>query len=187
MESPLLPRITGGDSTAVEECLDRYGGLVWSLARRLSPSQADAEDAVQEIFIDLWKNAGRYRAEAGTEVTFVAMIARRRLIDRMRKQSRQPLAESLETADVDFPSPPATASFEVAEEASRARACLEHVRSEERQVLELSIYHGLPQAEIAERTGFPLGTVKTHVRRGLLQLRNCMQLRNRNREAGGVT
>jgi len=181
-----LPRIAGGDSSAIEEFLDRYGGLVWSLARRLSPSPTDAEDAAQEIFIDLWKYAERFREASGSEATFVAMIARRRLIDRLRKLRRQPESQPLDDSILDYALPPQTSRGELAEEASRAVACLEHVRTEERKVLELSIYHGLPQTQIAAQTGFPLGTVKTHIRRGLSQLRDCMKVRSRVRQEGGV-
>lgn len=185
MQDPLLPRIARGDSTAIEECLDRYGGLVWSLARRLSPSPNDAEDAVQEIFIDVWKNAGRYRADVAEETTFVALLARRRLIDRQRKNRRQVDSQSIDENEIQFASPPQTDRTELAEEAARATRCLEQLRVDERQVLELSIYHGLPQTRIAERTGLPLGTVKTHARRGLSQLRDCMQARSRVSVKGG--
>jgi RNA polymerase sigma-70 factor (ECF subfamily) len=81
----ILKRIAAGDKTAVQDCLDSYGGLVWSLARRMSPNTNEAEDAVQEIFIDVWKNAARFDESQSSETTFVAMIARRRLIDRLRK------------------------------------------------------------------------------------------------------
>ena len=184
LQVPLLPRIASGDSTAVDECIDRYGGLVWSLARRLSPSNADAEDAVQEIFVDLWKNAERFREELSAEATFVAMLARRRLVDRLRKFRRELDSQPIDEAALQYAAPPTAQPVELAEDAARATACLERLRSDERQVLELSIYHGLPQTRIAERTGLPLGTVKTHARRGLSQLRDCMQARSLLRPQG---
>lgn len=184
LQVPLLPRIANGDLSAVDECMERYGGLVWSLARRLSPSVADAEDAVQEIFVDLWKNADRFREEVAGETTFVAMLARRRLIDRLRKSRRELESHPIDELALQYASPPQTPPAELAEESSRATACLEHLRSEERRVLELSIYHGLPQSRIAEQTGLPLGTVKTHARRGLSQLRDCMQVRGQRRPQG---
>ncbi|GAA4441797.1 sigma-70 family RNA polymerase sigma factor [Bremerella cremea] len=177
MENSLLQRIAAGDSTATTACIEKYGGLVWSLARRLSPTTTDAEDAVQEIFVDIWRNAERYRAELSEEATFVAMLARRRLIDRLRKHRRELDSQPIDEQALQYPSPPQTPQTEIAEEASRATACMEGLRSDERNVLELSIYHGLPQTRISERTGIPLGTVKTHARRGLVKLRDCMQLR----------
>ena len=181
MQSPLLPRIASGDSTAIDECIKRYGGLVWSLARRLSPSTADAEDAVQEIFIDVWRSAARFRENVASEATFIATLARRRLIDRLRKFKRELDPKPLAGEAMDYPAPAQTPPAEFGEESSRATACLEGLRRDERRVLELSIYHGLAQSRIAEQTGLPLGTVKTHSRRGLSQLRDCMQSQQRSR------
>ena len=90
MARAILQRIADGDKTAVQECLDTYSGLVWSLARRLIGFSDEAEDAVQEIFIDVWKNAARFDEAQASETTFIAMIARRRLIDRIRRIQRQP-------------------------------------------------------------------------------------------------
>lgn len=175
MAEPLLPRIARGDADAVEQCIDRYGGLIWTLARRLSPTIADAEDAVQEIFIDLWKNAERYRSDVAEESTFVALLARRRLIDRLRKIGRELEAQPLDDAAFEQPAPSRIAPVEMAEDAARARECLKRLRRDEREVLQLSIFQGLTQKRIAERIGIPLGTVKTHARRGLVQIKNCMQ------------
>ena len=86
---PLLVRASTGDQAAVRECLARFGPIVWGLARRMSPTRPDAEDAVQEIS-DLWANGTRYDAALGSEETFVAVVARRRLIDRRRKVLRRP-------------------------------------------------------------------------------------------------
>jgi RNA polymerase sigma-70 factor (ECF subfamily) len=91
----VLPRIAAGDPGAASDCLARYGGLVWSLARRFLSNVADAEDAMQDVFIELWKNAGRYDPSRASEPTYVTMIARRRLIDRKRKAGRAPPAQPL--------------------------------------------------------------------------------------------
>lgn len=184
MEAPVLPRVALGEAGAIDDCIERYGGLIWSLARRLSPSPADAEDAVQEIFVDLWRSAGRFDEKIASEPTFVAMLARRRLVDRQRKIERQLQSQPLDEQALQYPAPEGASRVELADESSRAAACLEGLRSDERQVLELSIYHGLPQSRIAERTGLPLGTVKTHARRGLSQLRDCMQVRSSSRAPG---
>ncbi|HVK12641.1 MAG TPA: sigma-70 family RNA polymerase sigma factor [Gemmataceae bacterium] len=173
---PILPRVARGEPAAVDECLDRYGGLVWSLACRLTPSPADAEDAAQDIFIDLWRNAWRFRAEAGTEVAFVSTLARRRLADRQRRSLRARPAESLGERDAAVTAPALDGALELAEDAERARNCLKKLKDRDREVIELSVYAGLSQSRIAERLNAPLGTVKTLVRRALIQLRDCMGL-----------
>ena len=186
MPAPLLSRVAKGDTAAIDECLDRYGGLVWSLARRLSPTTADAENAVQEIFIDLWRSAGRYSETLGEEVTFVSTLARRRLIDRLRSLRRTPDPVPIDGSALVYAAP-MTAFDETSEEATRAAECLGKLRENAREVLELSIYHGLAGTTIAQRTGLPLGTVKTLIRRGLTQLRSCMQAVRRVSAEGGVS
>ena len=170
----ILPRIAAGDPAAVEECLEHFGGLVWSLARRFCKEHAEAEDAVQEIFIEIWRNAYRFDAGRGSEATYVTMIARRRLIDRYRRRSRAPDTTPVEEELVVSPSVQHVAQAEIRDEAARAREHMQRLRPEERRVLELSIDHGLSQSEIAEITEMPLGTVKTHARRGLIRLRELL-------------
>ncbi|WP_434478838.1 sigma factor [Gemmatimonas sp.] len=91
----LLPRVAAGDELAVRECVDRYGPLIWALARRWSPDPRGVEDAVQEVFVDLWRSAGRYDATRATEAGWVAMVTRRRLIDRTRTATRPRLVARL--------------------------------------------------------------------------------------------
>jgi RNA polymerase sigma-70 factor, ECF subfamily len=171
----ILQRIADGDQSAPGECLKSYGGLVWSLARRMLRNTEDAEDAVQEIFLDVWKNAKRYDPAQASETTFVAMIARRRLIDRIRHVQRRISADSID----DILAEPSVRSDKVMEtniEAREAAKALDQIRPEQRQVLQLSIVHGLSHQEIADATGMPLGTVKTHARRGILQVRELLGL-----------
>jgi RNA polymerase sigma-70 factor, ECF subfamily len=166
---PVLGRVAMRDANAVRECLGRYGGLVWSIARRFSPS--DAEDAVQEIFLDLWKNAERYDPTIASEPVFVAMIARRRLIDRRRRSKRDASVPS------DAP-PPSVADPgsgpEACAEASQAAQALMQLRPEERDVLLQATCLGMSHEEIARKTGQPLGTIKSLARRGLLRIRARM-------------
>ena len=181
VESSLLARASHGDDAAVRECLSRFGPIVWGLARRMSPTRADAEDAVQEIFLDVWRSAGRFDPSVTSEATFIAMIARRRLIDRKRRSDRRPNTEPL----VDTESgPEQTPRGELCAEASLAAKAISKLRPEQRQVLALSIGQGLTYEEIAESTGMPLGTVKAHARRGLIQVRQELQGEPSTAEAG---
>ncbi len=169
--SPVLPRGAAGDPAAVRECLARYGGLVWGLTRRFTANPADAEDAVQDIFIEVWKAAGRYDASVAAESTYIAMIARRRLIDGRRRKGRRVAAESLAT---DVPERPGPCPVELADDAAAATRALAELRPEQREAVRLAVVCGLTHDQIAERTGQPLGTVKSHVRRGLLRVRELL-------------
>ena len=177
MTQAILQRIANGDKNAVQDCLNVYGGLIWSLARRMSPNTDDAEDAVQEIFIDIWKNAARFDSAQSSETTFVAMIARRRLIDRLRYSNRRISADSLEDV-VTEPANRSDVDLQISVEAKEAAQALETLRPEQRQVLQLSIIQGLSHQEISQAMGMPLGTVKTHARRGLMQVREFLGLDN---------
>ncbi len=175
---PLLPRIAAGDERAVRDCMARYGALVWSLARRWSAESGDAEDAVQEIFIDLWRTAARYDTARTSEAGWVAMIARRRLIDRARKRERLPALESIPD---DFDAASETErDLDREWRAEQARAVLRELPPAQRRMLELSLVHGRTHDEIARDTDTPLGTVKSHIRRGLARARDLLAARPRN-------
>jgi RNA polymerase sigma-70 factor (ECF subfamily) len=165
----VLPRIAAGDPAAVPDCIARYGGLVWSLARRFLGNPADAEDAVQDVFIELWKNAGRYDPTRASEPTYITMIARRRLIDRKRRAGRAPTAQAL--GDEHPAAPGSGERLEIEDEAARAAAVLNELRDDERRVIQMAVYQGLTHEAIAAATGLPVGTVKTHIRRGLIRVR----------------
>lgn len=176
MTKSILQLIAEGDKTAVQNCLNTYGGLVWSLARKMLPNVEEAEDAVQEIFIDIWKNADRFDEKQASETTFIAMIARRRLIDRVRKSQRQINTQSIDEILIE-PNENTHQSVQIGVEAQEAAKELYKLRPEQRQVLQLSIYQGLSYQEISNLTGIPIGTVKTHARRGLLQIRENLGLK----------
>lgn len=175
-----LGRIAAGDSAAVADVVKAHGGLVWSLARRLSPTTADAEDAVQEIFLDVWKSAARFDPAQGSEKGFVAMIARRRLIDRLRRQRLQPAMDDIAELDLQGIGDSGDRG-EIEAEAQRAAQALASLRADQQRVISLSVMHGLTHSEIAARTGLPLGTVKTQMRRGLIQLRELLGLSVKDR------
>jgi RNA polymerase sigma-70 factor (ECF subfamily) len=173
----ILKRIADGEKNAAEDCLKQYGGLVWSLARKMFPRTEDAEDAVQEIFIEIWKNAERFDETQASETTFIAMIARRRLIDRLRYMNRRLSPDSLEDTLVE-PANRYDEKMQASVEARDAARAMKNLRPEQQTVLQLSIIQGLSHQEISDATGMPLGTVKTHARRGLLQVRELLGLDN---------
>ena len=175
MTEAILQRIANGDRNAVKDCLDKYGGLVWSLARKMLRNSNEAEDAVQEIFIDIWKNADRFDESKASEITFVAMIARRRLIDKIRHSTRRLSTDSLEDI-LREPFTRADKKMQTGLEAEQAAEAMRNLRPEQQQVLNLSIVQGMSHQEIADTLEMPLGTVKTHARRGILEVREHLGL-----------
>jgi RNA polymerase sigma-70 factor, ECF subfamily len=175
MADSLLKRVANGDSGAIKEVMDQFGGLVWSLARRSCYNPADAEDATQEIFLDIWKSASRYDESKGSETLFVAMIARRRLIDRIRRQGREPYMEDVDEPGFELPSG-TESEGETFTEAALAAKAVATLKPAQQRVLELGLIQGLSHSEIADVTGMPLGTVKTQMRRGLIRVRELMRV-----------
>jgi RNA polymerase sigma factor (sigma-70 family) len=179
----LLWRASRGDAAAVKECVSRFGPLVWGLARRMSPTRADAEDAVQDVFVDLWAHGDRYDPARASPEVFVAVIARRRLIDRRRKAQRRPATESIDSAEVaSVELISHDGGVETAAEAAMAARAMDELRPEQREVLRLSLAQGLTHEEISGRTGMPLGTVKAHARRGLMRIRKRLLGESTNEE-----
>ena len=184
----VLQRVAEQEPGAVRECIDRYGGLVWSLARRLCPNSTDAEDAVQEIFVSIWRSAGRFDPEMGSEATFIATIARRRLIDRARRKKRTLAAATLEEGYAEPVGEDGNDRAErlaaLGEDSKLAKGLLEELSDDQQRVLRMSILHGVSHEKIAAATDMPLGTVKTHIRRGLIKARKILEERRRNRTSG---
>lgn len=183
MAVSVLSKVAAGDEESVRQCLEQYGGLVWSLARKFLKDRAEAEDAVQDIFLAIWQNSHRYDSNLASEATFIAVIARRRLIDRRRRQNSRPEAETM----VSEPSTTERSAEQLAvlgDEAALAAQVLETLPEQQVQVLRLSIFDGLTHSEIATTTGLAIGTVKTQIRRGLQKLRD--RLAARHSIAGGM-
>ncbi len=179
----LLERIAGGDASAVRPLIDAYGGFVWSIVRARFPGSqhmSDAEDVVQDVFASIWKDAGRFDPAKGSEKTFIAVIARRRVIDRLRRSGalQESVLESNQLdgqleAHVDTLAIPGLASR--AEDVRKAAQALENLPQPQRMVLRLFIVSGHTHEQISVATGVPLGTVKSHIRRGLARVREEMR------------
>ncbi|MEX1025841.1 MAG: sigma-70 family RNA polymerase sigma factor [Planctomycetota bacterium] len=174
-DSPtLLQRIASGDAGAIEEFVDRYGGWVLSLAKGYVHDIELAEDATQEVFIEVWKNADRYDPAIASEATFVAMLARRRLIDAHRRSERRPRIEAVEPESVGQSDDGGIDGVDLRDEVARANDALSRLKPEQRELLKMWVVDGMTHGEIAELTGHPLGTVKSHLRRGLVRVRDIL-------------
>ena len=168
----LLQRVGVGDTGAMLACMERFRGLIWSLVRRSCSNAADAEDVVQEIFISVWRSAHRFDPTIASESTFVSVIARRRLIDRTRQRMRRttpgPILQDVQAELVE------AGRCLITEASALAQLAMSKLRPEQQQVLQLSIECGCSHEQISTSTGLPLGTVKTHARRGLQKLRDAL-------------
>ena len=169
----ILQRIAAHDQSAIKSFIKQYNGLIWSIIRNAGFHNGEAEDLVQNIFIEIWKSADRFDPNIRNETVFVTMIARRRMIDFLRKRITE--QNRLEFRD-ELPSVPAYADDSLADafDLQSLRDNIKELSDEEQRVLKLSTVLGLSQSEIADKTGLPLGTVKSHMRRGVQKLQKLM-------------
>ena len=169
-------RMARGDQDALGEIYDRHGRLVYSLAFRIVRDQSDAEDVVQEVFSQAWRQAARYDAARGSVLGWLLTLTRSRSIDRLRGRRSRPEPAGDEGLLNAIPDPAAPADIQAASlaQATQVRAALEGLSVLQRVAIELAFYEGLTHAEIAERLELPLGTVKTRIRQGLLKLRELL-------------
>src|SRR5580704_15708657 len=167
----LLQRVRQGDQSAMAEIFDRYGRAVYSVALRILKDTGHAEDVMQEIFFQIWRNPDAFVQNRGSLGAWLVVVARNRSIDLLRR--RKP-SDSVE--DVILASP-----VNVASEAERnimmekVRRVIADLPVEQRKSLELAYFEGLSHSEIALRTGDPLGTVKTRIRQALIGLRKAFE------------
>jgi RNA polymerase sigma-70 factor (ECF subfamily) len=168
-DAALIARIRGGNENAMADLYDRYSGLVYGVALRVLGDTAAAEDLLQEVFLQLWRNPQAFDADRGRLAPWLAVIARNRAIDVLRKR---PLEENIDEL-------PISTGVDLEDDAAQ-RLAIEKVRSilgqlpqEQRKVLEMAFFAGMTHTEIAGKTGEPLGTIKTRIRSGLLALRKA--------------
>jgi len=186
-DSTILQRVAIGDQTAVDDCIEKYGGLIWSIGKRYLRDITDLEDVTQEVFIELWQTAKRFDPSLGSESNFVALIARRRMVDRLRRrgteQNRVP-TESID--DVGEISVDVSERLTWGDEIERTVGCLEKLESVRKQVLVLHLRDGYSHGRISDALKLPLGTIKSHARRGLLQMQRCVGLHDAVRQVSSL-
>ena len=169
-DASLLARIRSGDQEAMTILFDRYGTMVYSVALRVLKDASEAEDLMQEIFVQVWKNPGAFAFGKGSLGGWLAVVTRNRSIDALRR--RRPM-EPVEL--FALPSP-----VNLASEAERnallakVRGAMDSLPGEQRKSVELAFFEGLTHSEIAEKTGDPLGTVKTRIRLALTTIRKAL-------------
>lgn len=168
-----MSRVASGEEAALAELYDRFGALVFKAARQVLTSRAEAEDASQEIFVRLWKTADRFDPRRARLVTWVMLIARRHLIDKLRRKVARPEVLGLESENESaFLPEGAESGVRVPMEHNAAlRAKLAELPELQREVIERTYLHGFTLREVSEQLKAPLGTVKSALSRGLSRLR----------------
>jgi len=172
-----LARIAGGELAALEYLYDRYKTMAYSIAYRITNDATLAEDVVQDAFLGAWRNAARYVEGRGSVKTWLLSIVHHRAIDAIRR--RRPTTE-LPEIDAGLPDaltlPDVWAEVSANIDSVTVREALVALSDVQREALELAYFSGLTQQEIAERTGTPLGTVKSRMRLGLLAMRRSLEV-----------
>ncbi len=172
-----LLRIADGELAALEDLYDRYKTMAYSIAYRITNDATLAEDVVQDAFLGAWRNAARYVEGRGSVKTWLLSIVHHRAIDAIRRRRPTTDLPDVETA---MPSaltlPDVWSEVAAGLDAAMVRSALAALSDVQREALELAYFGGLTQGEIAERTGTPLGTVKSRMRLGLLAMRRSLEV-----------
>lgn len=174
-EGDILRRSAIGDQAAVAECIRVFAPMVLAIARQTLADPLVIEDAVQDVFIEIWRSSGRFDPQKGSARTFVATIARRRLIDRGRhEQSRIKGVVGLEAAERPTGGPTSADRLASREDAQRAARLIEAMGEPQRTAVKLSMGQGWSHQRISDHLNIPLGTVKTMLRRAIMNLREAL-------------
>ncbi len=181
-DARLLRTIAGGDQAALGRLYDIYSSLVYTMVLRIVKSSDEAEDLVQEVFMQIWNKAKLFSETKGSVYTWVMTIARRKAIDRLRSQEYVHRGSSLDDEHAqDLPDAAYTTNPLHAEMSSEyeglMRSGLALLSVDQRTVIELSYFDGYTQDQIAKKVDVPLGTVKTRMRQGLMRLREYLKER----------
>jgi len=173
----MIARIGQGDQSAFSALYDRLSGPLYSLAVKMLGDAGEAQDALQDVFLQIWSRAGTYDPEQSSVFSWTVLLTRSRVIDRLRARGRRLRVVAGSTDDKDADVADASTMESAADtadkndEAARVRSLLNHLPAEQREAIELAFFGHLTHHEIAARLGQPLGTIKARIRRGLLKLR----------------
>ncbi len=173
----LVREIAAGQDSSLGQLYQRYSGLLYSLSLRILGSPAEAQDAVQDALVQVWRQAGRYDPRRSSVSTWLVLLTRSRCIDRLRsRRSGDRAVERLEQeVGGRHESPEGASAVWNRERRDRVRRELAQLPPEQQEVLELAFYEGLSQSEIAAKTGIPLGTVKTRTLLAMRKLRAALR------------
>ncbi len=166
----LVTAIRSGDQSAMGALYDRYSSIVYAVALRVLQETGAAEDVLQDVFMQLWRNPGAFDASRGNMAAWLAVIARHRAIDSLRRRRPEnDIADIIVSVEPDLAS-----DADRSRAMEKVRGALQTMPPPQRSALEMAYFEGLTHTEIAEKTGEPLGTIKTRIRTGLVSLRKVL-------------
>jgi RNA polymerase sigma-70 factor (ECF subfamily) len=177
IQAQLLRRIAAGDLQAMSDFYDQTAPRLFSLALRILGDASEAEEAIQDVFVQLWEKASTFDPLLASAVHWALSITRHRSIDRLRSRHRRArLADQLQESGAADPAPAGSPDLEVlgGEDAAVVRSALASLPKDQRQAIEMAFFAGLSHPEIADALHEPLGTIKARIRRGLLKLREIL-------------
>lgn len=170
----LLKSVANRDGLALRALYDRTSAKLYGICLRLMGDQGEAQDVLQDVYLTVWRNAGRFDSSKASAITWLAVLTRNKAIDRLRQRrgGHEDLEAAAEIAD-DAPS--ALELVEKAEDRTRLMDCLDQLEERARTMIRAAFFDGATYPQLAEREGVPLATMKSWIRRGLLRLRGCME------------
>jgi RNA polymerase sigma-70 factor (ECF subfamily) len=169
----LLAAVAQGEHAALRSIYDREGSRLFGIAMAILRDRAAAADAVQETFLRLWQRAGQYDTTRGDARAWIGAVVRHSALDAARARGREQVTDDPTLGDRTI-APDALDRLADAADGARLRECLNGLDDRHRSFIVLAFVHGLSHSQVAARLAMPLGTVKTWIRRGLQQLRDCM-------------
>jgi RNA polymerase sigma-70 factor (ECF subfamily) len=174
--SRALARVAEGSQAALAEVYERTSAKLFGICLRILGEASEAEDALQDIYINVWRKAGSFDPAKGSPITWLAALARNRSIDRKRAQGSRPAPAPVdEAAEIPDGGPSALDRLEAKDERGRLARCLSELEDRQNRAIRAAFFDGLSYPELADRWSVPLGTMKSWIRRGLLRLKDCLE------------
>lgn len=169
-----LASVAAGNKPALREVYERTSAKLYGICLRILSDHGQAEDALQDIYLTIWKRAETFDAARASPVTWLATIARNRAIDRLRARDNRVYAQLNDAVEVADTRPDPAQSLEASQARDRLGRCLADLEDRQARVIRAAFFEGITYAELAEADNVPLGTMKSWVRRGLIKLKACL-------------
>lgn len=172
----LVVDVAKGDRSAFAEIYEAHSSLLFGICRQILKDEREAEDVAHDVFVSLWRAARTYDARKGSALTWLATMARNRAIDRLRELGQvhpDGFVDTLKSTPDSLPIPEDAADR--SQEHDRLSECVSELSARDRSLIHTAFFQGQSYSELASRTGNPLGSIKTWIRRALIQLRTCLE------------